>query len=429
MPFASLDNRQIAVLAWIAVALVAMAAHPRFRPALGSIVRAFAEPQVLVTTAALAAWTAVLVALPAVAGAHEVDPWTEAAVWFVGVGFVLLLNSGKAFREEGWFRERAGKALRATALVEFFLNLAVFSLPVEVALVPVFVLLGAMSAVTSTDKKMAPAKGCVDSILGVAFLALALYVLLRLATDWDSFATPGTIEKLVLPAWLTLGALPFIYVLAMSSAYSRAFRFVRLASDERAVPLHAKLALVLEFGLWRGRDLDRFRLYEGRELAGAQSLTEGRAVVRRFRSELDAERRAAAEHSERLERFAGVDGVDDAGRRLDQREFEETRQALQWLATCQMGWHRNDDRYRSDLLDVVAPFRGLPPEHGIQLIVDAGGQQWWAWRRTVTGWCFAIGAAEPPPDQWLYDGADPPRGPPGVDPAWGERFGLDAPNW
>ena len=43
---------------------------------------------------------------------------------------------------------------------------------------------------------------------------------------------------------------------------------------------------------------------------------------------------------------------------------------------------------------------GLPRESGITLHVARDGQSWYARRRTVTGWCFAIGAAGPPPDQW-----------------------------
>jgi hypothetical protein len=58
--------------------------------------------------------------------------------------------------------------------------------------------------------------------------------------------------------------------------------------------------------------------------------------------------------------------------------------------------------------------------------VSKDGQKWFAWRRTISGWVFAIGAAGPPPDQWEYDGADPPAGFPGEGPAWGtSAFGRD----
>jgi len=134
-----------------------------------------------------------------------------------------------------------------------------------------------------------------------------------------------------------------------------------------------------------------------------------------------------------MEQYAGVDGVDEEGRRLDRREFEATTRALQILASAQMGWYQNrGGRYRPELLEVLAPqfeWARLPEDHGIEHHVSDDGQSWWAWRRTVTGWCFAIGAAGPPPDQWLFDGPQPPQGFPGQDEAWGSRWGTDAKNW
>jgi hypothetical protein len=98
-----------------------------------------------------------------------------------------------------------------------------------------------------------------------------------------------------------------------------------------------------------------------------------------------------------------------------------------------MGWYRRQGgRYRSDLLEIIGDFstQGLKGEHGIELRVRRDGQAWYAWRRTVSGWVFAIGSAKNPPDQWLYDGADPPRGFPGKDKSWGKQLSTDASkNW
>lgn len=100
------------------------------------------------------------------------------------------------------------------------------------------------------------------------------------------------------------------------------------------------------------------------------------------------------------------------------------------MAAAQSGWYSNPEKvYRADLVELLQPFPGLPDDHGIEIEVANDGQSWWAWRRTITGWCFAVGAAQPPPDEWLYDGLDPPTGFPGEDPAWGERWGTDARNW
>lgn len=86
-----------------------------------------------------------------------------------------------------------------------------------------------------------------------------------------------------------------------------------------------------------------------------------------------------------------------------------------------MGWHRNrGGRYDENLLRIVGDLtsQGLPTEHGIQMSVREDGQAWFAWRRSVTGWCFAIGAAGPPPSEWEYEGPDPPAGFPGMDSSW-----------
>jgi hypothetical protein len=63
--------------------------------------------------------------------------------------------------------------------------------------------------------------------------------------------------------------------------------------------------------------------------------------------------------------------------------------------------------------------------------VAADGQSWLAWRRTISGWCFAIGSTGPPINEWLYDGAEPPMGFPGGDPEWdcAEERGDRCRNW
>lgn len=150
----------------------------------------------------------------------------------------------------------------------------------------------------------------------------------------------------------------------------------------------------------------------------------------------DEERRLDEQReAERLVRYADVDGVDSDGRRLDQQEFEETKAALQWLHTCHASWWRRENgRYKQGLLEMIgAPHQmhELDPANGYMEWVPPDGSAWYAWRRTITGWVFAIGAKAPPPDEWTYDGPEPPTGPPGADPIWGDDpFGdSDSPNW
>ena len=69
------------------------------------------------------------------------------------------------------------------------------------------------------------------------------------------------------------------------------------------------------------------------------------------------------------------------------------------------------------------------PETDVTMKVAPKGKAWYAWRRTVSGWCFAIGSAKAPPDQWRYDGAEPPTGFPGKDSKWGPTAFEQTINW
>jgi hypothetical protein len=220
---------------------------------------------------------------------------------------------------------------------------------------------------------------------------------------------------------MTIGALPFIYFVSLYAQYESAFSRTDFLAKDRAGQRRAKLAMVTTIK-GRVRDISALTGYWSTEAASAPSFSVARNVIKHFRACRRLDEARAAEEQARLKRYAGVEGADDFGRQLDRREFEETKQALRWLATCQMGWHNRDGRYRPDLLDLLGhdfTSHGLPSEHGITMHVARNGRAWWAWRRTVTGWCFAIGAAGPALDQWEFDGPEPPRGYPGKDKRWG----------
>jgi hypothetical protein len=106
------------------------------------------------------------------------------------------------------------------------------------------------------------------------------------------------------------------------------------------------------------------------------------------------------------------------GQPLDQREFEETKGALDRLAMFQRSQHEQKGRYNPDLSVGTLVAEKLPPEHGIVMKVNKKGSAWFAWRRTVTGWCLGIGANGPPPDQWTYGASEPPGGFPENDRDW-----------
>lgn len=424
-----LNNREIAALLWLVALIFWFAWNRERRRTLLSVVGALTQPILLRVALLTAAWTAALVA-----GAERVGVWDtpllkDTIVWFGGAGLGLLGSVGSATDRDHFFRRNAGRAIRATMFVEVFVNLVVLPLPVELLLVPVLTLLLCMSLVAAGKPDVLPAKRVVDGLASALGLGIFVYVSLELATGWSEIDWAGTAEAFSAPLWLTLGLLPFVYALGVYSSYQIAFGRIDDATSDRRARLRAKMALLATARV-RARDLGEFRQFHANEAAAAATFDAACAVVRRIQVGREEEERATRERAERLERYVGVAGVDDDGRQLDQREFEVTREALDWIASCQIGWYRNRGRrYRRDLLAMLEPFPGLPEEHGITLEVTRNGGAWWAWRRTITGWCLGIGANGSQPKEWVYDAPEPPRASPGHGGGWHDRWSFDAVNW
>ncbi|MFC7527568.1 hypothetical protein [Actinoplanes sp. GCM10030250] len=124
-----------------------------------------------------------------------------------------------------------------------------------------------------------------------------------------------------------------------------------------------------------------------------------------------------ARKMERQVRNAGSQDLDERGRRVDDREFDETRDALRLLGTSAMGWHRRQGSFRADLVAGVydaADFgkRGLPEDHGIQQRVRGDGSEVMYWRVTASGWVLGLALATDGDrfGEYLYAAADPPSG-------------------
>jgi len=399
------------------------------------VVRAFLKAQILLPLAAMLAW----VALEVWAGTR-LALWSPSLakgtiLWTLGSAAALLFNCAQLDSNRDdlhFFRRTVLATVGVATFVEFFVNLSVLSLPLELGFQIVVAVPSLMVAVAGKKPEYRSVRVFCERVLALIGLALVALATRQVYLDWHRLDAGELVLDFVLPAWLTVGLVPFLYLFSIYVAYDAVFHRIGREDSGRWSRCRSRLALlsVLHFRAGAVRKLAGY-LYFTRKLGEAQTFFAARGVVAEFLGTLSREQRAKIDEEERLRRYIGSQELDDEGRRLDRREFAETNGALHWLATCQMGWHRDGGRYRRDLLKVLGDDftrHGLPKESGITLHVAPDGQSWYAWRRTVTGWCFAIGAAGPPPNQWTYDGPEPPRGFPGQDLSWGAEPFADEVN-
>ena len=427
-----LNNRELATLIWLAVAAAWVLSLRAIRPGITGILKILVDPLFLLPLLGMLGW----IVLEIWAG-WKLALWntgfvSNTVVWTVSTALVLYFNVDKAVEDPLFFRKTAKGTLGVSIFVEFFINLFVFGLLEELILQFVLAILVIPIAFSGQKPEFQQGKKVLNGLLTGAVFLLLGYTIVQFYTQWAQLDRQALLLKLVLPAWLTIGILPFIYVLSLCFVYDGALRGVNRATSDWRARWRTRFVLVRDFRL-RRNELRSFTWMWIKRAAEAPDVTAARAVVKQFRDEQRAAEQAKLDAEERLRRYAGSNKTDTEGRRLDRREFKETTKAFRFLATCQMGWYRNrGGRYhRKKLLIALGDDftrHGLPQDHGIAIRVSKDGQAWYAWRRTVTGWCFAIGAAGPPPDQWEFDGPETPNGFPGKASEWGSGPFLDEVN-
>lgn len=413
----TLSNRDIASLVWLAVLAVVVLSRPGGRGGIASILRAL-WGKLFALVLVYSAFLALVVVVAWNLGFWSPDFTKDTVLWALVPGLVLIFSFVRAGEERGFYVRTLLRVIGLTAIVEFYVNLGAFPLLIELVLVPVAIFLGVMSAFAGLSAEHAIVKRWADRLLGVIGLALLVGTAGYLASAWDSLDKTKLVLQFMVPVWLTAVSLPFLFVFSLYANYESHFvRFDWMKKDDARARRRAKLALLLSYGL-RNHELAAFSGRAISDLGNAKSWRETRRVIMYRRAEARVEEAEKELAAARLVRYAGVEGEDWDGRPYDEREFENTKETLGFIASVQRN-RAEKGRYRADLREMLkGTFPREMPESEFVITVSADSRRWAAWRRTIGGWYLGIGAAGPPPDQWTYVGTKEPQELPTAHGGW-----------
>jgi len=213
-----MNNRELATVLWTGVVVVAIligcAVNSNVRSSVGGVLRAFLMPVIVVPFGIMIAYCWGLVRLASAFGFWKEPLLTATLFWFVTSAIVLFFNGADA--GPGFVRRKALQVLGATVLVEFFMNLFVMNLVLEILLQPwVFVWVG-IELVAKNNPEQQPAAKVATFLLAATGIGIAGYGVIGLIENWGPVLSLQTGLEFALPIWLTLGVLPFIYWPCMS---------------------------------------------------------------------------------------------------------------------------------------------------------------------------------------------------------------------
>lgn len=228
--FDSFNNRELATYIWIILILILCLISPSIRKNLGSVLALLFGKKILTSVLSMFLYVALVVIVLRFFDFWDKSLLKDTTVWLFGVGFVSIMNSNKAIRDDGHFKEIVRDAVRLTIIVDFIVNLYVFNFWVELIFIPFVTLLVLMQLVSQNEEKYSSSLKLVNTLLSMVGLVLIACSVYMCVTDFQNFASIQNLKNFLLPVILTFALLPFLYFMVLYMCYEIYFIRIDMAS-------------------------------------------------------------------------------------------------------------------------------------------------------------------------------------------------------
>lgn len=181
----------------------------------------------------------------------EIGLWNTGQIkntlfWCVSFGFMSLFKIESIKKDKSFFKNSLIDNLKLLAILQFIIGVYTFSVWIEILLVPVLVLIGAMSAIAESDERHHQVKTLLDYFISIFGIIFIIYTLYMLTTNFGEFRNENTAYGFFVPPLLTLFYLPFIVFMLIYSTYEQVFVRLKFSIKNRLYRNLAKVyALVL----------------------------------------------------------------------------------------------------------------------------------------------------------------------------------------
>jgi hypothetical protein len=279
-----LNNREIALLVWLAILLAVIVAYKPTRQSLGPLIRLILFSKITVVLLLMLGYVALIAYLFYLLHLSHWWMLKDALFWLFGSAIILLFNVNKAVEEDHYIRKIALGNLKFAVVLAFIINLYVFNLAVELILLPFLATLAMLSVVAATKDEYKPARRLINGTVGVIGFGFLLYAVIRILTDPRGFATIKNLQDFLMPVILTLAFLPFLYGVAVYCAYEQLLTHVGLwICDDKDLSAYAKRQIIwsCRLRLARVRHFAHGFVYK---VGGAKSRAEVSVVIHDFKA-------------------------------------------------------------------------------------------------------------------------------------------------
>ncbi len=218
------NDREKAVIFWVVLVLILMLVNSDVRKSLSYLFASLIKPQILIPLFLMISYVGLIVLLLSRVQLWVIPMLKDTVIWFLIVGSVMFVNYDEANKNRAYFRRKILGVFGAIAILEFIVNLYTLPFWIEFLLIiPGIFIITILLAYSSTKKEYILVKKVMEWVLAVVVFWLVIFTLINIVKGFQDFATVKNLKDFLLPVWLTIATLPFIYLLALYGSYEELF--------------------------------------------------------------------------------------------------------------------------------------------------------------------------------------------------------------
>ena len=250
------NNREIATFIWLVVIMVVLLFKRNIRNSILEIIRLLFSKQIVIIILLMVIYIGLEVLILYKVGFWDVNVTKETIYWIIGSAFILLVNFRDAFKDSIYIKRTIFSSLKLTAIIQFIVNLYIFSLIVEIIIVPIVTLTAIIDVLSENEEKHAGVHKVTTGILIIFGLVMVTISVLNISSHVEVYSTLENIRKILLPFLLMIGYMPFIYMFALYSEYEILFKRIDIfMGDDKETTRYAKIQIfkLCHLNIWRLR--------------------------------------------------------------------------------------------------------------------------------------------------------------------------------
>lgn len=279
----ALNNREIAIIFWSFVVSIFLLKSQVTRRALLSLFKSFLSKQLVITWLLMFSYISLLLTILMHFSLWDFSLLKEATYWSLGTAFIFLVN-GVGSKDKNYIKKVLTESLKLLVILEFVINFYTFNLFIELAIVPVLVVITAMGAFIENKKEYQPIKKIIDWALVFFGIGIIIFSLTKVVTKYSDLITLDNLRALVLPSLLTLLYIPFLYFFMLYATYENIFfRINSLMRENPDLGKYTKMKTLLINHL-NLRKLQAFSSYSASKLVGVNSKEDVSRMIPGFKN-------------------------------------------------------------------------------------------------------------------------------------------------